>query len=38
LVKAGRARKSLGYDIIKVAEDDREMLVACKATNAKTAD
>jgi hypothetical protein len=36
LVKAGRACKSLGYDILKGSEDDREMLVACKATNAKT--
>jgi hypothetical protein len=38
LVKAGRACKSLGYDILKGSEDDRDMLVACKATHAKALD
>ena len=30
LVKAGRACKSLGYEVLKGSEDDRDMLVACK--------
>ena len=37
LVKAGRACKSLGYDVLKGSEDDRNMLVACKTTSAKVA-
>jgi hypothetical protein len=38
LVKAGRACKSLGYDILKGSEDDRDMLVACKTAHAQAPD
>jgi hypothetical protein len=32
LVKAGRACGNKGYDILKGAEDDRDMLIACKTS------
>jgi hypothetical protein len=31
LVKAGRACGNNGYDILKGTEEDRDMLIACKA-------
>ena len=31
LVKAGRACGSSGYDIVRGGEDERDMLIACKA-------